>query len=256
VKNSSLVQENPQQMLLIELNPQQALKFLLSVISILVIVSLSVQFGIYYLHDYPLNNILSGLFFVDNENNIPTMYSALTLLFCSIVLGFIANIKRVNRETYANYWLALTIIFLFFSIDEFVSLHEKLIEPVQKGLNVSGFFHFAWVIPGIAFAFACLLIFTRFLFHLPNQTRRLFLFAGGLYIGGTLGMEMIGGYYASLIGRENNIIYAVIVTIEESLEMLGIAVFIYSLLHYVSYYMKGSCLHVDIVKYRKKHLSA
>jgi len=256
VKKYNLLRKNSPQMLLVELNPQHTLKFLLLAISILAIASLSVQFGLYCLPDYPLKNILSGLFFLDYESNIPTMFSVFNLLFCSIFLGFIANIKKINREVYVNYWMALSIIFLFFSIDEFIGLHEKLSDLVQIGLNVSGFFYFAWVIPGAAFAFACLLIFIRFLSYLPIQTRRLFLLAGSIYVSGALGMEMIGGYYASLTGSQNSMLYAVIVTIEESLEMLGIAVFSYSLLHYISSYMQGTCLHIDIVKYRKKHLSA
>lgn len=252
----SLLPADLQETLLVELTPQQALKILLLAIGILAIASLGVQFGIYYLPEYPLKNILSGLFFLDYESNIPTMYSVLTLLLCSIILGFIANAKRTSRGAYVNYWIALAIIFLFLSIDEFASLHEKLIEPLQLELSTSGFLHFAWVIPGAGFAFICLLAFTRFLNHLPAQTRCLFLLAGSLYISGTLGMEMIGGYYYSLINGQQNIIYAVIVTIEESLEMLGIAVFIYSLLHYISHYMKGTCLHIYIVASGKKRHSA
>ena len=184
------------------------------------------------------------------------MYSVVTLLFCSILLGFIANAKKATRGAYINYWMTLSGIFLFLAIDEFASLHEKLIEPIHLKLNTSGFFYFAWVIPGAAFTFVCLLIFTRFLGHLPTQTRRLFLLSGSLYVSGTLGMEMIGGYYASLINNRNDIIYAVIVTIEESLEMLGVAVFIYSLLHYISYYMKGTGLRINIVTSEKKRRNA
>lgn len=256
MKKHSLLRENSPHILLVELSPQHTLKFLLSAIAILAIASLSVQFGLYYLPDYPFKNILSGLFFLDYESNIPTMYSVLSLLFCSIFLELIANVKRASREAYVNYWVVLSRFFLLFSIDEFATLHEKLAEPLQLGLNLSGFFHFAWVIPGTAFVFACLLIFTRFLIHLPTPTRRLFLLAGSLYVSGALGMEMIGGYYVGITGSHNNMLYAVVVTIEESLEMLGIAVFIYSLLHYVNSYMKGTCLHVDIVKHSKKHLIA
>ncbi|MBD2306296.1 hypothetical protein H6G17_12315 [Chroococcidiopsis sp. FACHB-1243] len=252
----SLLRENLPQTLLFELTPQHALKFFLGAIGILAIASLGVQFGFYYLPEYPSKTILSGLFFVDHESNIPTMYSVLTLILCSMILGFIANAKKAIRGAYINYWMTLSVIFLFLAIDEFASLHEKLIEPIHSKLNTSGFFYFAWVIPGAAFTFVCLLIFTRFLSHLPTQTRRLFLLAGSLYVSGTLGMEMIGGYYSSLINDRNNIIYAVIVTIEESLEMLGIAVFIYSLLHYISYYMKGTGLRINIVASEKKRRSA
>lgn len=248
----SILRESLPQTLLFEITPRHVLKLLLVAIGIFAITSLSVQFGFYYLPEYPLKNILSGLFFLDYETNIPTLYSVLTLLFCSIILGFIANAKRAIRGAYINYWTTLSVIFLLLAIDEFASLHEKLIEPLQAKLNASGFFYFAWVIPGAAFTFVCLLIFTQFLKHLPAQTRRLFLLAGSLYVSGTLGIEMIGGYYSSTIDGENNFIYAIIVTIEESLEMLGIAIFIYSLLHYISYYMKGTDLRINIVSSDKK----
>lgn len=250
--NYNRSRENSLEFLFFEITPQQVLKFLLRSIGFLVAINLIVQFGFYYIPDYPLKNILSGLFYLDYETNIPTMYSVLTLLSCSVILGLIARVKQVNFDPFVNYWSSLAVVFLFLSIDEFTTLHEKLIEPLRIALNADGFFYFAWVIPGIAFIFAFLLVFTKFLYHLPSQTRRLFLLAGGLYIGGVLGVEMLAAYYSSSIGGEDNIIYAIIVTMEEGLEMLGIAVFIYSLLHYISHYMKIKCLQLDLLRHKPK----
>ncbi|NER04565.1 MAG: hypothetical protein F6K17_19105, partial [Okeania sp. SIO3C4] len=50
-------------------------------------------------------------------------------------------------------------------------------------------------------------------------------------VGGGIGMEMIGGYYAYLYDTKN-FFYEILVTIEEFLEMLGVVVFIYALLCY------------------------
>jgi hypothetical protein len=71
---------------------------------------------------------------------------------------------------------------------------------------------------------------------LPAQTRRAFVLAGAIYIGGALGMEMIDGLYASLYG-EKNLTYAFLTTIEETLEMLGIVVFLHTLLTYLKRYV-------------------
>ena len=60
----------------------------------------------------------------------------------------------------------------------------------------------------------------------------LFLISGITFVSGTLGFEMLGGRQAELYGR-NNILYALFYTCEESLEMIGIAIFIYTLLTYI-----------------------
>ena len=72
--------------------------------------------------------------------------------------------------------------------------------------------------------------------HLPPATRRLFVLAAILYIGGAIGIEMIGGQHASLYG-EQNLEYAIITALEELLEMLGTVVFIYGLLSYMKRYI-------------------
>ena len=56
------------------------------------------------------------------------------------------------------------------------------------------------------------------------------------YVGGALGMELIKGRHSYLYGQKN-LAYGVITTIEESLEMLGIVVFIYALLDYIKTYI-------------------
>jgi len=94
-----------------------------------------------------------------------------------------------------------------------------------------GIFYFAWVIPGIALVLVLGLFFLRFLLSLPATTRRRFLIAATLYLGGALGVELIGGQYAELHGFES-FTYSMIATVEESLEMAGLILFIRALLKY------------------------
>ena len=126
-----------------------------------------------------------------------------------------------------------------------MGLHEKVIDPVRSFFNTSGFFYFAWIIPASILVLTCLLVFLRFLLGLPAKTRRLFLIAGTVYVSGCIGMEMLGGYYTELHG-EQNLVVAILTTIEEFLEMLGIAIFIYALLWYISTYMKGIAVRINI----------
>src|SRR5688572_29327126 len=119
------------------------------------------------------------------------------------------------------------------AFDEAFQVHERLNIPVGKLLGDGSFgvFYFAWVIPGMALVFGLGLYFLRFLWHLPAATGLRFLLAAISYIGGAIGVELIGSRHAELHGYENWI-YSMIATLEESLEMAGLIVFIWALLNY------------------------
>jgi hypothetical protein len=55
--------------------------------------------------------------------------------------------------------------------------------------------------------------------------------AASIYLGGAIGIELIGSSHAELHGYENWA-YSMIATLEESLEMTGLIVFIWALLKY------------------------
>lgn len=253
--NLSILSAYPLRELKFNISSKRTIRFLVFVVVSLILASLAGQLSIYSLPDYPLRNTIARLFSVDAEKNIPALYSASVLLLCSIILAIIAYAKKIAGDSYRGYWHVLSIIFLYLSLDEIFSLHEHAIGPLRSGLNTSGVFYFAWVIPGAILTFICLLGFSRFLVHLPAKTRRLFLIAGSIFVGGALGMELIGGYYANFY-TERSMTYAIIVTIEESLEMLGIVVFVYGLLSYINSYMKGLSLKVTFVSDRHEHRSA
>jgi hypothetical protein len=111
--------------------------------------------------------------------------------------------------------------------DEAFQVHERLNIPVGMHSDGSlGVFYFPWVIPGIALVFVLGLHFLRFWLHLPVATRLRFLMAATFYIGGAIGVELIGSRHAELHGYENWT-YSMIATLEESLEMAGLIVFIW-----------------------------
>lgn len=183
---------------------------------------------------------------MDFELNFPSIYSALTLLFCSIILFAIASIKKEKDDLYTAYWRGLSIIFAFLAFDELTSLHERMIAPLQTALNAKGFLYFAWVIPGGIGVLFFLLIFLRFIINLPQKTRRHFLLAGFIYISGAIGCELVGGYIISNHRDFSSYPYLLVVTLEESLEMLGVAVFIYGLLSHISQCTQGTVLKIQI----------
>lgn len=178
------------------------------------------------------------------EGNIPTWYQESTLLLCSMVAGVIAFMKRgMGRDSRVRQWSALSIVFACLSLDEATGIHETWNEPLRAALNTGGYFYFPWVIPGIAFVVVFDLAFLGFLAALPAKTRRLFIVAGAVYVGGALGMEMLQGHHYSLYGPDLG--YALIWTVGEILEMTGVMVYFYALASYLISLLKQVHVHFD-----------
>jgi hypothetical protein len=184
-----------------------------------------------------------ALFELDREANIPTLYSSVTILICAGLLAMIASArKRLQKRDYL-YWVGLAIVFLFLSADETAGIHERMISPLRSALHTSGILYFAWVIPYGILLIGMMVIYFRFLFTLPVRFRYLIIFAAILYIGGALGGELLGGYWTERYGQEN-ITYTLITTCEESLEMVGILVFTYTLMSYIASELKDLFIHI------------
>jgi hypothetical protein len=91
--------------------------------------------------------------------------------------------------------------------------------------------------------FIFVIAYTNFFINLPRKIGLLFILSGVLFVGGALGMELIGGWYAFTCGTDN-LMYRTVAMLEEMLEMIGIAVFIYSLLTYIRTYIKEVVISV------------
>ncbi|MEG4311351.1 hypothetical protein Q5687_18930 [Microcoleus sp. AT10_D2] len=222
----------------IPLTPGSVTQLLLRVVACLVVLSFLSQMTMYFLPDYPSRDFLANGFNVDYEGNIPTFYSFLTLLFSSLLLGSIAYAKNLDSDRYKNHWKILSFIFLFLSLDEIGQLHEKLVYPMRNLLNATGFLYFTWIVP-IGFLVAIFLFsYSKFVLHLPVSMRKLFVAAAAIYIGGAIGVEMLAGYIVYTAGP-GDISYVIATTIEESLEMVAIVIFIHALISYIKTYVGG-----------------
>lgn len=170
---------------------------------------------------------------VDAETNVPTFFSVLLLLISSLLFGFITWINWKSTAPYLDKWAILSLGFLYIAYDEAFQAHERLIEPIREllGNENLGVFYYAWVIPGIIVVLFLTVFFFRFLQDLPNKTRTRILVAAVLYVGGALGIELLGGYYAEIHGTLS-LRYTMIVALEEGLEMAGLIVLIWALLKY------------------------
>lgn len=182
---------------------------------------------------------LAPLFYVDTEHNIPTYFSVLLILLAALLLLIISILTVKHRLPHGSKWVILSFGFLLMALDETFQFHERLNIPVGKllGEGSLGVFYFPWTIPGIALVIVLGVFFLRFLFHLPATIRFRFMMAAMIYLGGAIGIELIGSQHAELFGYENWT-YSMIATLEESLEMTGLIVFIWALLSYSAHNYK------------------
>lgn len=226
------------------LSPGRLTRFLLIFIFSLVAFSFFLKFSAYFLPDYPLRDTLISLFDINEEQNIPAFYSWSALLFSAMLLAVIARVKKIVGDRYVTYWRALSIIFVYLSLDEAMSLHERFVDPWRARFNTGGVLYYAWVIPASILVVIFGLTFIRFLLALPPKTKRLFVIAATVYVAGALGLEMVAGVYAEVHGSDN-ITIAALTSIEEFMEMSGIVIFIYALLTYMNTYLKGWSVKID-----------
>src|SRR5215211_5069088 len=128
------------------------------------------------------------IFDVGEERSIPTWFESIQFLLCSMLLAVIAVAKKQRNDRYSLHWSVLSAIFLLLSLDEVASIHEAIGAQSERllhgttGLTPSGAISFFWVVPGAIFVIIVLLAYLRFLANLPQPTRRLFLFAGALFV--------------------------------------------------------------------------
>ena len=131
------------------------------------------------------------------------------------------------------HWSVLSVLFFLLSVDEASSIHELLNTPLRDKLHMGSFFHFSWVVVGIPFVFVLVLAYMKFVFRLPRRTKVLFCIAALVFLTGAVGFELIGGHHAQLYGRRS-LSYTILTSIEETLEMVGLVIFIHALIDYLS----------------------
>ncbi len=225
----------------LNLSPLQITKILTSVLIILSILNLMIQiakYGFHYRQEWMF------IFNLDREVNFPTLYTVILLIICATLLKQIAILEKNHQILLAKYWKILYFIFVFLAFDEAFQIHEILIIP-GLGKKLPGIFHFVWVIPyGIAVVIFGL-YFAKFTFNLPKKIKRLFLLSATLYIGGALGMEMLEGLWVRIAGGMQNLVYSLIASTEEMMEIIGLIIFIYSLMIYVTKY-KQKIINIKI----------
>ena len=172
---------------------------------------------------------LVPMFRLNEEGNIPTFFSASMLLFISIVMILIWRAGGKARWQ----WLALSGVAAFMACDEAAQIHEMLDHNREwtNGLfEPTGALVGPWVVVYGLIVLAFVAVFLQFYLRLPRKTRLLLGIAGALYVGGAIGLEMIGA--AEWSRNEASLVFEIINSGEEMMEMTALAIAIYALIDY------------------------
>lgn len=220
---------------IIYFSPKSITRFLLWSMFLLLLGHIAAFIEDYVRHAYSrtAKNIIKWFDF-NLENNVPTWFSVIILAFSAILLFIIYRHQKKQQNKNAFYWLLLSLIFVFLSIDESVQVHEEVARILRPsvGDSMNGFLYWAWVVPYSVFVILAGLFFLKFVLSLPTATRNLFFTGGAMFISGALLLEFPEGYFYKVYGLDhiyNRILYC----IEELFEMGGVVIFINALLRYM-----------------------
>ena len=167
----------------------------------------------------------------EGEGTLPSYVSSLLLLTAAALLGLASAGEQDRTQRWM--WIGLAAVFVYLSIDEAISLHELASKSVEKRLGPSPWLNSGWVVPAGVLTGLLGLIYIRFLLRLPRRYALWFIVAGALYVGGALGGELVGSRVISAVGAKT-VLYVLVMTTEETLQMTGVSVFIVGLTSYLA----------------------
>ncbi len=162
---------------------------------------------------------------LSEERNLPTYFSTLLLLSAALLTATIGRLVTRDGGADGRSWYALAVVLAGLSYDEFAGIHEKIGEPLDEIFIESRILWYGWLLPGIGFVVVVGLAFLGFIRRLDPRTRKGFLTAGAVFVGGALGVEVIEAWVAWDTGYDHPASISVI-TVEETMEMAGMILFI------------------------------
>ena len=222
----------------LSIDPWGYFKTLLTIIGVLHIFSAfavwaRVSSAPWYINDF------AEYFNVGIEQNIPTLYSVLIWTSAAAITGLIAHFEASEKTRFMGRWRALSLIFLFLAFDEGTTFHEHMGDLTEEYLTPmgwlapTGYLYFIWVLPYGALVMLLAGLYAPFLDALPSRTKWGLILSAVVFLGGAMGIEMISAAVYETKTERHPVSYAVLYSIEEFMEMLGVALLNYFMLDYL-----------------------
>lgn len=121
------------------------------------------------------------------------------------------------------------------AFDEAAQIHEIFDRNREwtEGLFVAeGILIGPWVVIYGLVVIIFVLCYFQFFLCLPIPYKLLFAFAGGIFVLGAIGLEMVGAHVWTIEGK--SLMFEIVNSVEEIMEMLGVTLAIYGLLSYIN----------------------
>jgi hypothetical protein len=198
-----------------------------------VLLALDVGFALIYVasHLPGVPSVLAHAFDLDGESNVPTWYQSV-LWFTNALAAFGLAEQRVERSRPRTWSLwALPLLFLAFSADEVVQIHERIgadsdvLLPggtrVGTAVPETGLFFLILGLPALVGVIA-ILIAARPALRVPPGAFARIAAGFGLFLTGAIGVDFLGNFVPELSPAAITLI-----TIEETLEPLGATVILW-----------------------------
>jgi hypothetical protein len=161
---------------------------------------------------------------LDADQSLISFYSgALILVAALTTLGLGLCHRRIGSDQ-ARYWLMLAAVLLYMSMDEMISFHETTGHVLwRRGVVPDSLLFANWLVFGIPVALAVGLLFLRFLRMIERPLAARFILAGGIFLGGAIGMELIANLL--YIRQAPTGLYLLETVLEEGSELIGMTLY-------------------------------
>lgn len=177
-------------------------------------------------------DLFTNLFNLGGESNVPTAFSVLLLLLATLILGVVTGFRRQTRSADGFSWKALTVIFGGLALEEATGLHGRTLSMIRESAGLDGALPYAWIMADGVVILSVLFAVLHFIDHLPVTVRWRLTVGSVVYVGGALGIELLGGMGLIALAEAGLLSHLVMVA-GQGMEMIGAVVFISGLLRFI-----------------------
>ncbi len=224
----------------LEINPKKVTRFLYLSIAILAVLHVA-NLVIYFWVGDPDEFDFIQLIDFDYEENLPTTFSSMLFFINSFLLWIIWRSEKLGKGKDKIQWLVLSILFLYLGFDESAKIHENLGDIIETYVDASGYLYFPWSLAYLSIFAVLVILYFPFFLRLAKSTKIKFTIAAVVFVTGAAGFDIISAKEAYENGTDT-ILYSVLYTIEELMEMIGLVLFTGALMEVI----KGRGLSLSI----------
>ena len=174
-----------------------------------------------------------GRFDLNAEHSFGSWLSTVIWASAGVALSGLA-IRESMRRVQRRGWALLSITSFYISLDEATALHEWLSGRLSQRLGLEGSLAWStWLVPAAVATILLIVVLRPFLLALPRRTLWLMILAGGVFVTGAGGMEVVEAVMANYV-TPTSMAFSVVMAFEEFCELVGAALFLYAIYTYTA----------------------